>query len=212
MLGEAFQRFPAEIETVEVRIWSLQLRDNSDGVRVVVKAAGIGERRAQCIFAGMAERRMAEIVRETERLGEILIEAERPGHSPPDLRDFEAVREPDAIMVAVGSDEHLCLVAETAEGDRMDQPVAVTLENVARAARARIGFRMEPAARCVRSSGEPGRKRHSAASGAIRSVWELVKRKASMPAVFRSSEKICASDDPRNGPTSNRARSSLRET
>ena len=40
-------------------------------------------------------------------------------------------------MVAVGRDEHLRLVAQAAEGDRMDDPVAVALEDVARAARAR---------------------------------------------------------------------------
>ena len=41
-------------------------------------------------------------------------------------------------MVAVGGDEHLRLVAEAAEGDRMDDAVAVALEGVARPARAAI--------------------------------------------------------------------------
>lgn len=34
-------------------------------------------------------------------------------------------------MVAIGRDEHLRLVAEAAEGDGMDDPVPVALENVA---------------------------------------------------------------------------------
>jgi hypothetical protein len=50
-------------------------------------------------------------------------------------------------MVAVRGDEHLGLVAEAAEGDRMDQPVAVTLKDVARASRAAAIFVMEPPAR-----------------------------------------------------------------
>jgi hypothetical protein len=38
-------------------------------------------------------------------------------------------------MVAVGRDEHLGLVAQAAEGDRMDDPIAVALKDVARTAR-----------------------------------------------------------------------------
>ena len=86
----------------------------------------------------MAERRVAEIVGQAQCFGQILVEAERPGHRPPDLRDFQAVGQADSKMVAVGGDEHLGLVAEAAEGDRVDDAVAVALENVARAARARV--------------------------------------------------------------------------
>ena len=50
-------------------------------------------------------------------------------------------------MIAVGRDEHLRLVAKAAEGDRMNDPVAVALEDVARTARAGVDFRMGPAAR-----------------------------------------------------------------
>ena len=50
-------------------------------------------------------------------------------------------------MVAVGGDEHLRLVAQAAEGDRMDDPVAVALEGVARPARAAIVLPEGPAAR-----------------------------------------------------------------
>jgi hypothetical protein len=86
----------------------------------------------------MAERRMAEVVGEAQRLGQILVEAERAGDRPADLRDFEAVGQPDPEMVAVGRDEHLGLVAQAAERDRMDDPVAVALEGVARPARERL--------------------------------------------------------------------------
>ena len=116
-------------------------------VGIVVEPAGIGQRGVERILAGMAERRMAEVVGEAQRLGQILVEAERAGHGPADLRDFEAVGQADPEMVAVGRDEHLGLVAQAAEGDRMDDPVAVALEDVARAARAGVGFGMKAAAR-----------------------------------------------------------------
>jgi hypothetical protein len=48
-------------------------------------------------------------------------------------------------MVAVGRDEHLGLVAQAAEGGRVDDPVAVALKSVARASWTRIGFGEPPA-------------------------------------------------------------------
>jgi hypothetical protein len=95
----------------------------------------------------MAERRMPEIVREAECFREVFVEAESPRHCPPDLRDFDAVREADAEMIAVGGDEHLRLVPQAAEGDRMNDPVAIALEDVARAARAGVRLRVKAAAR-----------------------------------------------------------------
>ena len=50
-------------------------------------------------------------------------------------------------MVAVGRDEHLRLVAQAAEGDRMDDAVAVALEGVALPARAAVVLPEGPAAR-----------------------------------------------------------------
>ena len=81
----------------------------------MVEAAGLRHRRLERILAGMAERRMAEIVGEAQRLGQILVEPERAGDRPADLRDFEAVGQADAEMIAVGRDEDLGLVAEPAE-------------------------------------------------------------------------------------------------
>ena len=136
MLGQAFERFPAQVEAVEAGIWRFEPGHDADGVGVVVEAAGIGQRGVERIFAGMAERRVAEVVGEAECLGQVLVEAEGAGDGAADLRDLEAVGQADPEMVAVGGDEDLGLVAQAAEGDRVDDPVAVALENVARAARA----------------------------------------------------------------------------
>jgi hypothetical protein len=78
----------------------------------------------------MAERRMADIVRQAQRLGQILVQPQRPRDHAADLRHFQAVRQPHAIMIAIGRDEHLRLVAQAAERDRMDDPVAVALESL----------------------------------------------------------------------------------
>jgi hypothetical protein len=88
----------------------------------------------------VAERRVPKIVRQAQSLGQVLVEAERAGHGPADLGDLEAMRQADAVMVAVGGDEDLRLVAQAAEGDRVDDAVAVALEDVPRAARAGVAF------------------------------------------------------------------------
>src|SRR5437870_1700844 len=149
---------------------------------------------------------------EAERLGEIFVEAERPRDRPADLRDFEAVGQPDSVVVAVRSDEHLRLVAQPAERDRMDQAVAVPLKNVPRAPRPALILAVKPAARCRWAGGDERRKRHSAASGAILSAWELVKFEASIPTEAKSSARISASERPRKGPTSSRAPPAVRAT
>ena len=79
----------------------------------------------------MAERRMAEIVRKRQRLGEILVETKRAGERTRDLRHFERVGEPGAVVVAFVEDEHLRLVLEPAKGGRMDDAVAVAAEGAA---------------------------------------------------------------------------------
>ncbi len=79
-------------------------------------------------FAGVTERRVAEVVAERDRLGEVLIEPQRAGDGASDLRDFEGVGEARAIVVLLGVDEDLGLVLETAERLGVDDPVAVALE------------------------------------------------------------------------------------
>jgi hypothetical protein len=94
----------------------------------------------------MAERRMAKIVCEAQGFGEVFIEAERPSNRPSDLSDFEAVGQANAVMVAVGRDEHLRLMPEAPEGDGVDDAVAIALEDVARASGTGVAFRMKATA------------------------------------------------------------------
>ena len=82
----------------------------------------------------MAERRVAEIVDQRQRLGEILVEPQRAGQRAGDLRHLDRVGQPRAVVVALVRDEDLRLVLEAAEGGGMDDAVAVALERRARRA------------------------------------------------------------------------------
>ena len=154
MLDQPFQRLPGEVEAVEVGVAPLQRGHHAQRLRVVVEAAEAGEAPIERALAGMAERRMAEVVAERERLGQILVEPERAGERAGDLGHLQRVGQPGAEMVALVEHEHLGLVGEPAERGGMDDAVAVAAEGAAGGARR---LRIAPAAALRRV----GRKRRA---------------------------------------------------
>lgn len=150
MLEDAFARLEAQVQAVERAIVFLELVDDGQALQIVLEAAVLAHARVQCVLPGMAERRMAEIVRERNRFDEILVQAQVARHRTRDLRDFQAVRETGAEQVAFVIDEHLGLVFEPAERGRMNDAVAVALE--LGAGRRRL-FGMTAPARLRRMSG-----------------------------------------------------------
>ena len=143
-LTRPFQRFPGQVEAVEGGIAALQVGDDAQRLGVVVEAAEAAQGLVERPLAGMAERRMAEIVRQRQRLGQVLVEAERAGERAGDLGDFQRMGQPGAVVVALVKDEHLRLVRQPAEGRRMDDAVAIAAKGVAGRAR-RLGKAPAPA-------------------------------------------------------------------
>ena len=94
----------------------------------------LAQRLVECLLACVAERRVAHVVAEADRLGEILVQAQGPGDAARDGRRLERVRHPRAEVVAVRIDEDLRLALQAAEGLRMQDPVAVALERRAQPA------------------------------------------------------------------------------
>ena len=94
----------------------------------MVEAAEPRHALVERVLAGMAEGRVAEVVRQRQRLGQVLVEPEGAGQRPGDLAHLDGVGQPGAEMVALVIDEDLRLVLEPAEGGGMDDPVPVALE------------------------------------------------------------------------------------
>ncbi len=119
-------------------------------------------------LAGVAERRVPEIVAEADRLGQILVEAQRARDRARDAHRLERVRQPRAVVVALGRDEDLRLVLQAPERLAVRDAVAVALERAAEAARLLLD---EPSARLRRAHGErreaalPPRARGARGSG-----------------------------------------------
>ncbi len=122
-------------------------------LRVVVEAARAFEAFVERALAGVAEGRMAEIVRQRGGLRQVLVEPERARQRAGDLHHFQRVGEPRAVMVALVIDEHLRLVRQAAEGGGMDDAVAIAAEVVTRGRRR---LRAQPAAAFGRIGGVNG--------------------------------------------------------
>ena len=138
VLDQTFERLLAEVEPIEVGVAPLQLRDQAQALAVVLEAAEIAHAGVERVLAGVAERGMAEIVPQRHRLGQIVVEAERPGERAGDLRDLDRMGEARAEMIALVIDEHLGLVGEPSERGRMDDSIAVALKRSA-GRRGRLG-------------------------------------------------------------------------
>ncbi len=121
---------------------SLEVVDHAQALQVVLEAlAGrvvLAQRLVQRILSGVAERRVAEIVRERDRLDQVLVQPEPARDRAADLRHLERMRQPGAEQVALVVQEHLGLVDQAPEGGAVDDAVPVALEGVARLA-ARLG-------------------------------------------------------------------------
>ena len=155
MFHHAFERFPGQVEAVEVGVAVFQRGDDAQRLRVVVEAALLFQAVVQRPFARMAEWRVAEIVGQRQGLGQVLVEAGLARQRAGDLGDLERVGQPGPVVVALMEDEDLGLVLQPPETGRMDHPVAIAAERAAVLA-GRLVELPPPAARGVAGIGHQG--------------------------------------------------------
>ena len=62
MLGQSLERFPAKIQSIEIRIGIFEAGQDAQGVGIMIEAPGIAHALTQRILAAMAEWRMAKIM------------------------------------------------------------------------------------------------------------------------------------------------------
>ena len=105
----------------------------------MLEAAKILHAFVQRILAGVAEGRVAEVVRERDGLGQVLVQFQRPGDGATDLGDLDGMRQARAVEVALVVHEHLGLVLQAPKRRAVDDAVAVALVFGA-VRRARLGI------------------------------------------------------------------------
>ncbi len=157
VLEDAFARFVGEVEAVECAIALLQQINGAQALQIVLEAAVIPHAGIERILAGMAERRMSEVVGEGDGLGQVLVEAHRARQGAGNLRHLDAVSEAGAEEIAFVIDEDLRLVFQAAKRGGMDDPIPVALVF---AARGRRWLRMHPPLGVRLADGIGGRFNH----------------------------------------------------
>src|SRR5689334_11559518 len=115
--------FPRQVQPLAV---VLQLVDDAEALFVVLEAAR--HERLEHAFAGVAERRVPEIVAERDGFRELLVQAEHLRDAARNLRHFERVRQARAVVVACRREEDLRLVFQPPEGLAVDDAVAIALK------------------------------------------------------------------------------------
>ena len=111
----------------------------------------LAQRLVERVLARVAERRVAHVVAEPDRLDEVLVQPQRACHAARDRGRLERVRHAGAEVVAGRVDEDLRLALQAAERLGMDDPVAVALERRAQPA---LVLGLEPPGGGVRADGE----------------------------------------------------------
>src|SRR5258708_6746619 len=150
VLDDALQRFPGQVEPVEFGIAMFQRCDDAQALRVMVEPAMGFQTGIQRALAGVAERRMAEIMGQRQRFRKILVETKLPGQRAGDLRHFERVGQPGAVMIAFMEHEYLGFVLQAPKRGGMNDPVAIPPERAAGLARR---LREQPATAAIGVAG-----------------------------------------------------------
>src|SRR5258706_4996497 len=96
-------------------------------MQIVIETAALRAHQiVELAFTGMAERRMANIVDESERFRKLGVQPQRGGDGAGNLCDFQRMRQAIAKMVGIARRENLRLGFKAAKSAGMNDAVAVT--------------------------------------------------------------------------------------
>ncbi len=129
MLDDAFADREGEVQTTVRGVALLEVLDDAQGVKIVVEAeAVLLEAAVESALAGVAEGRMADVVDKGECFGEVFVQREGFSDLTGDLGDFHGVCEARTEVVGSARGEDLRFACEAAEGSRLDDSLAISLE------------------------------------------------------------------------------------
>jgi len=74
------------------------------------------------------KRRMSDIMRERHRFSQVFIEPKRSSDGARNLDNFQRMREPRSVMIALMRHENLRFLLQTAKSRGMDNSVAIALK------------------------------------------------------------------------------------
>src|SRR6266478_407811 len=101
-------------------------------MQVVIEAFAKAPHQAvQFLFPGVPEGRMANVVSQCERFGQVFVDPDHAGDSPRNLRNFDGVSEAVAEVIRYSRREHLRLVLKPSKSPRVHDTVTIALKGIA---------------------------------------------------------------------------------
>ena len=132
VFDDALAHFESQIQPAKGGVALLEIFHDAQSVQVVVEEKAVGAHGGvQSLLAGVAKRRMAQVMHQRERFGQIDVEIECARDGARNLRHFNSVGEPVAEVVGIAAGENLGLGFEAAKSAGVDDAVAVALKVVA---------------------------------------------------------------------------------
>ena len=126
---DALSDFVSQIQTPKLRISFFQVVYDSERLQVVLETAMFRHECVHGVLPRVTERCMPEVVRQRDRLGQVLVELKKARRRSCDQRCLERMGQPRSVVVAFMIDEDLRLVFEPAERGAVDNAIAVTLKS-----------------------------------------------------------------------------------
>ena len=115
MFNKPLARLPRKIESVEARIFLLQLLDDAQALAIMLESAVRGHEPVEGVLAFVAERGVAEVMCQRDGLDEILIQPQGARDAAGGGGNFHRVREARAQVIAGAIEKDLRLVFQSAE-------------------------------------------------------------------------------------------------
>ena len=122
MPTDAVEYFDAEIESGAV---FFQLFDNPQALGDMAKSSG--NQSGENLFSGVPKRRVPEIVAESDRFDEVLVERQSPGDGTGDLRNFQRMGQAGPVVIPFRRQKDLGFIFEAPKRFAMQDTITINL-------------------------------------------------------------------------------------
>jgi hypothetical protein len=138
VLDNALANAERKIQSAMRCVTLLEVLDDAQRMQVVVEPPPMMRKAAvERPLPRMSKGRVADVVDQRKRLGQVFVQAKLGGSGAGDLRDLNGVGQTAAKVVRGATGEYLCLPCQPAEGTRLHDTLPITLKRCTRGAKRR---------------------------------------------------------------------------
>ena len=127
VLHNTFEHFPRQVQPIKFSITMLKLGQNPQSLGIVIKPTKVAHAPIKRFFPRMAKRRVPQVMAQSQRFGQILIQPQYPRDGACDLRHFQRMGQPSAVIITLMINKNLCFILQTPKGSAVNNPIPVPL-------------------------------------------------------------------------------------